>query len=58
MTELEIEIHAQAREATARQIFRALQKQERSDISIALILRGIDDWYNKGVKHGKASNKK
>ena len=47
------EIHDDAREATARQIFKAIQKQERPDIAIALILRGIDDWYAKGLLHGK-----
>lgn len=52
MNSFEAEIHAQAREATARQIFKSIIKEDRPDIIIALILRGIDDWYNKGVLHG------
>ena len=53
MREFEEEIHAEAREATARQTFKAIIKQERPDVAIALILRAIDEWYKKGLIHGK-----
>lgn len=48
-----MKIHADAREATARQIFKAVQKQENANIAIALILQGLDDWYKKGVLNGR-----
>lgn len=44
-------IHANAREATARQVYRAVIGQERPDIAIALILQALDDWYQKGLAH-------
>ena len=47
------EIHADAREATARQVFKAILKEDRPNIKIALILQAIDDWYIKGLTHGK-----
>ena len=50
------EIHANAREATARQTYRAICKQNRPDIAIALILLAIDDWYVKGIQHGITHN--
>ena len=53
LNDLEKEIHANAREATARQTFKAICKQDRPDVAIALILQAIDDWYVKGVTHGK-----
>jgi Mg-chelatase subunit ChlI len=53
MNRLEEEIHLDAREATARQTYRALVRQDRPDIAVALILRAIDEWYGKGVIHGK-----
>jgi hypothetical protein len=52
MDQFEKEIHSDAREARARQVFNAISKQKRPDISIALILQAIDDWYYKGIKHG------
>ncbi len=53
MNDFEREIHADAREATARQVFKQINKQDRSDISIAIILQALDDWYEKGFIHGK-----
>lgn len=53
MNDLQNEIHANAREATARQVYKAVAKQERPDIAVALILQAIDDWYAKGLLHGK-----
>ena len=53
MNDFEREIHADAREATARQVFRQINKQERPDISVAIILQALDDWYEKGFIHGK-----
>lgn len=53
MDDLQKEIHADAREATARQVYKAIAKQERPDLVVAIILRAIDDWYAKGVLHGK-----
>ena len=47
------EIHAAARETTARQTFKAMTKTDRPDIAIAILLRAIDDWYEKGLAHGK-----
>lgn len=47
------EIHANAREATARQTFRAICAQDRPDIAVAILLRAIDEWYKKGLEHGK-----
>ena len=47
------EIHADAREATARQTFKAMTNTERPDIAIAILLHAIDDWYEKGVAHGE-----
>lgn len=47
------EIHADAREATARQTFKAMTNTDRPDIAIAILLRAIDEWYEKGVTHGK-----
>lgn len=46
-------IHADAREATARQTYKAVIKQKRPDIAVALILRALDDWYEKGKKRGE-----
>jgi hypothetical protein len=46
------EIHADAREATARQVCKALAKQDCPDLAIAIVLMAIDDWYSKGLKHG------
>lgn len=53
LTDLEREIHADAREATARQVYKAVAKQERPDIAVALILQALNDWYAKGLLHGK-----
>ena len=53
MRDFEQEVHADAREATARQVFKQLCKQDRSDISVAIILQALDDWYEKGFIHGK-----
>lgn len=57
MTELEKSLYAEAREATARRILKAVVKQERPVIAVAIILRAIDDWYKKGVAHGKLKTK-
>jgi hypothetical protein len=53
MRDLEREIHEEAREATARQVYKAAINQERPDIAVAIILRALDEWYEKGVTHGK-----
>lgn len=53
MHAFEKEIHADAREATARQTFKAILNQDRPDVAVALILRAIDEWYEKGLLHGK-----
>lgn len=57
MSELDMtndsEIHADAREATVRQTFKAMIKTDRSDIAIAILLRAIDEWYEKGLVQGK-----
>ena len=53
MTDLEKEIHSDAREATARRTYAAMVKEQRPDIAIAILLRAIDEWYEKGVEHGK-----
>lgn len=55
MTELEKEIHADAREATARQTFKSITKTDRPDIAIAIILLAIDEWFEKGMIIGKRS---
>jgi hypothetical protein len=47
------EINADAREATARQTFKAMTNTDRPDIAIAILLRAIDEWYETGVDHGK-----
>ena len=46
------EIHADAREATARQVYRSIVKEDRPDIAIAKILLALDDWYAKGLQNG------
>lgn len=51
-------IHADAREATARQTYKAVCSQERHDIAVAIILQAIDDWYYKGVAHIKNDARK
>lgn len=48
------EIHADAREASARQTFKAMTNTDRPDIAVAILLRAIDEWYEKGVAHGKS----
>lgn len=53
MRETEKSIHTKAREATARQAYKAVLRQEHPDIAIAIILCAIDDWYQKGFEHGK-----
>ncbi len=53
MNDFEREIHANAREATARQTFKQISNQDRPDISVAIILQALDDWYEKGFIHGK-----
>ena len=50
--DIEREILADAREATARHTYKAVCAQERPDIAIAIILRAIDEWYEKGLKQG------
>jgi hypothetical protein len=52
MTDFEKEVHTDAREATARQTYRAMVREERPDIAIAILLRAIDEWYAKGIAHG------
>jgi len=47
------ELHADAREAMARQVYKAVSEQARPDIAVALILRALDDWYAKGLVHGR-----
>lgn len=56
MKDFEKEIHADAREATARQVFKSICSQDRPDVAIAIILRALDDWYVKGFIHGKREN--
>lgn len=51
-------IHADAREATARQTYKAVCSQERPDIAVAIILQAIDDWYYKGAAHIKNDARK
>ena len=53
MRKIEKEINADAREATARQTYKAVVSQERPDIAVAIILRSIDEWYEKGALHIK-----
>lgn len=55
MTDLEKEIHAAGREATARETFKAITKTDRPDIAVAILLRAIDDWFQKGLDIGKRS---
>ena len=47
------EIHQDAREATARGVYRSIKSIDRPDIAIATILIALDDWYEKGCKVGK-----
>jgi hypothetical protein len=55
----ENEIHAEAREATARQVYRSLKRCiEKENVAIGVILIAIDDWYIRGVRHGKAHYRK
>ena len=53
MLDIEKHIHADAREATARQTYKNVCSQERPDIAVAIILQAIDDWYDKGAAHIK-----
>lgn len=53
MTDLEKEVHSDAREATARRTYAAMVKEQRPDIAIAILLCAIDEWYAKGVDHGR-----
>ena len=55
MKELERDIHAEARESTARQAFKAMTKTDRPDVAVAILLRVIDEWFEKGVTVGKRS---
>jgi hypothetical protein len=52
------DIHADAREATASHTFKAMTNACRPDIAKAILLRAIDDWYKKGVAHGKTQHNK
>lgn len=56
MQEFEKEAHAAAREATARRTFEAMAKTDRPDIAVAILLQALDEWYEKGVIHGKRAN--
>ena len=47
------EIHRDAREATARRLYRSIKSIDRPDIAIATILIALDDWYEKGCKVGR-----
>lgn len=47
---LKNQIHTDAREATARQVCRAIMNQERFDISVAIVLQALDDWYERGME--------
>ena len=47
------EIHQDAREATARRVYRSIKSIDRPDIAIATILIALDDWYEKGCKVGR-----
>ena len=49
---LEEEVHAQAREDSARKIFK-LMRHERPDVAITFILNEIDHWYGIGFVHGQ-----
>lgn len=55
MTEFEKEVHAEARDATARQTFKAMTRTERPDIAVAILLRALDEWFEKGLILGKRS---
>lgn len=57
MTDAEKEIHTDAREATARQTFKVMTKTDRPDIAIAMLLRAIDEWFEKGMILGKGHNR-
>lgn len=52
MDDLEKEMHADAREATARQTYKAICKQDRPDVGVMLVLNAIEYWYKKGLEHG------
>ena len=58
MDKITKEIHAEAREATARQTYKAIIKTDHQDIAIALILRAIDEWYQKGIIHGTSGKER
>ena len=47
------DINTDLREMDARKIFRALQSESRPDISVSIIAKAIDEWYMRGVMHGK-----
>ena len=57
MRDIEKKIHADAREAAARQTYRTMVKVERPDIAIAILLRAIDEWYKKGIVHGMSKHR-
>lgn len=43
---------AEAREHSARKVFREITKENRPDIVVAIILRAIDGWYETGFIRG------
>lgn len=57
MDKLAVAIHEDAREVTARHTYRALTKIDRPDVGVACIIRAIDEWYYKGLEHGRKNTR-